>query len=83
MFCIRTKGICSLDFVLVWETSSQEEEMTTNGEGQASSNMETDRPEVKKTKLVKWRERFLRNLQAAGLLVEKVLPNQIRVSWLR
>lgn len=57
--------------------------MTTSGEGQASSNMETDRPEVKKTKLVKWRERFLRNLQAAGLLVEKVLPNQIRVSWLR
>lgn len=65
-----------LDFVLVWETSSQgtreEQGGATGEEVQASPNVETDRPKVKKTKLVQWRERFLRNLLAAGLLMEKV-----------
>ncbi|XP_011619642.1 anoctamin-7 isoform X1 [Takifugu rubripes] len=68
-------GRTKIDFVLVWETSSQEsrqeKERTTNEEGEASTNVELNRPEPKKTRPVQWRERFVRNLESAGLLTEK------------
>uniref|UniRef100_H3CZZ3 Anoctamin n=1 Tax=Tetraodon nigroviridis TaxID=99883 RepID=H3CZZ3_TETNG len=50
-------------FVLVWETSSQ----GTRPEQEGTSDI----------KLEQWRERFLRNLRAAGLLMEKVLPSRV------
>lgn len=72
------------DFVLVWETSSQdsrqEKERMTSEEAEASTNVELHRPERKKTKPVQWRERFARNLESAGLLTEKVPHIQTQVS---
>lgn len=72
-----------LDFVLVWETSSQESrqerEKTTSEEGEASTNVELNRPARKKTRPDQWRERFVRNLESAGLLTEKVLQIQTQV----
>lgn len=70
----------------MWETSSQEtqqEKERANGEeGGASSNVgvqvELNSPEAKKTKTVQWRERFVRNLKSAGLLMEKVLQDQMK-----
>lgn len=83
LFGIGPKFILGLDFVLVWETSSQErrqeKERTTSEEGETSNNVELNRPERKKTRPVQWRERFVRNLESAGLLTEKVLQIQTQV----
>lgn len=83
LFGIGPKFILGSDFVLVWETSSQEsrqeKERTTNEEGEASTNVELHRPERKKTRPVQWREKFARNLESAGLLTEKVLQIQTQV----
>lgn len=74
-FWIRLKFLSlGSDYVLVWETWSmearQDGEETAGEERGGSSN--SDRPEVKRPKEDQWRERFTRNLEAAGLLTEKV-----------
>lgn len=80
---IRPKVILGLDFILVWETSSQEsrqeKERTTSEEGETSFNVELNSPGRKKTNPVQWRKRFVRNLETAGLLMEKVLQHQMKV----
>lgn len=84
LYWIGPKFFLGSDFVLVWETSSQEsrqeKEKTTSEEGEAATNVELHRPERKRTRPVQWRERFVRNLESAGLLTEKVLqiPTQVR-----
>lgn len=66
-----------LDFVLVWEIRSRRKRRgkgkMTSEEGGAVPKGESSRSERKKAQLAQWREKFVQNLESAGLLMEKVL----------
>lgn len=68
-----------LDFVLVWEVRSRRKRRgkgkseVTGEEGEAVPTEENSRSERRKAQLAQWREKFVQNLESAGLLMEKVL----------
>lgn len=67
-----------LDFVLVWEIRSRRKRRgkgKTAGEEeeQAEVKVEKSRSERRKAQMAQWREKFVQNLESAGLLMEKVL----------
>lgn len=68
-----------LDFVLVWEVRSRRKRRgkgkseVTSKEGEAMPSEENSRSERRKAQLAQWREKFVQNLEGAGLLMEKVL----------
>lgn len=68
-----------LDFVLVWEVRSRRKRRgkgkreVTSEEGEAVPTEENSRSERRKAQLAQWREKFVQNLESAGLLMEKVL----------
>ena len=67
-----------LDFVLVWEVRSRRKRRVkgkseaTSEEGEAVSTEENSRSQRRKAQLAQWREKFVQNLESAGLLIEKV-----------
>lgn len=64
-----------LDFVLVWEVRSRRKRRgkATGEEGEAVPHQENSRSERRKAQLAQWREKFVQNLEGAGLVMEKVL----------
>lgn len=68
-----------LDFVLVWEVRSRRKRrgkgksQVTGEEGEGVPAEENSRSERRKAQLAQWREKFVQNLESAGLLMEKVL----------
>lgn len=67
-----------LDFVLVWEIRSRRKrrgkgKAAGEEEGQAEVKVENSRSERRKAQMAQWREKFVQNLESAGLLMEKVL----------
>lgn len=69
---------CVLDFVLVWEVKSRRKRRAQGGgSGEAQQDEEhgihqEGRSEKRKAQLARWRDRFIQNVQSAGLLLEKV-----------
>uniref|UniRef100_A0A1A7WND2 Anoctamin n=1 Tax=Iconisemion striatum TaxID=60296 RepID=A0A1A7WND2_9TELE len=70
-------GKTKIDFVLVWEIRSRKKR---RGKGKNEANcreeesvppQEGSRSERRKAQLAQWREKFVQNLEAAGLLMEK------------
>lgn len=66
------------DFVLVWEVKSRRKRRAQS-EGSAEPRedeeqviQEESRSEKRKAQLARWRDRFIQNVQSAGLLLEKV-----------
>lgn len=57
--------VARADFVLVWEVRARRKQRGGTGE-------ESSRSERRRAQLQQWREKFAQNLQAAGLLMEKV-----------
>lgn len=70
-------GDLGLDFVLVWEIHSQRKRRgkgtMTGEEGGAVPKSKISRSDRRKAQLAQWREKFVQNLESAGLLMEKVL----------
>ncbi|XP_068589972.1 anoctamin-7 isoform X2 [Cebidichthys violaceus] len=70
-------GRTKIDFVLVWEVCSRrkrrgkEKSQGTAEEGKAAPKEENSRSERRKVQLAQWREKFVQNLESAGLLMEK------------
>ncbi|KAM7410947.1 hypothetical protein PAMA_021082 [Pampus argenteus] len=72
-------GRTKIDFVLVWEVRSRTKRRgkgkvrgdLTGAEGEAVPTEENSRSERRKAQLAQWREKFVQNLQSAGLLMEK------------
>lgn len=79
-----------LDFVLVWEVRSQRKRRgkrrnrgeVTGEEGEAVPTEENSRSERRKAQLAQWREKFVQNLESAGLLMEKVLKSRLKIIYL-
>lgn len=73
-----------LDFVLVWEIRSRRKRRgrgnVAGEEGEAVPAEESSRSERRKAQLAQWREKFVQNLESAGLLMEKVLEIRFNVS---
>lgn len=74
-----------LDFVLVWEIRSRKKR---RGKGKTAGNEEEEQAEVKvensrserrKARMAQWREKFVQNLESAGLLMEKVLHIRLHI----
>lgn len=67
----------ALDFVLVWEIRSRRKRRGKANvpaeEGEAAAREESSRSERRKAQQAQWREKFVQNLQSAGLLMEQVL----------
>lgn len=67
-----------LDFVLVWEVKSRRKRRAqSEGSGEPQEDEEhaiheESRSEKRKAQLARWRDRFIQNVQSAGLLLEKV-----------
>lgn len=72
----------SLDFVLVWEIRSRRKRRgkgkVSGEEGEAVPTEENSRSERRKAQLAQWREKFVQNLESAGLLMEKVLQISVK-----
>lgn len=73
-----------LDFVLVWEIRSRRKRRgkgKTAGEEeeQAEVKVENSRSERRKAQMAQWREKFVQNLESAGLLMEKVLHIRVHM----
>ncbi|XP_044208094.1 anoctamin-7 isoform X1 [Thunnus albacares] len=74
-----TDGRTKIDFVLVWEVRSRRKRRgkgkdrgeVTGEDGEAVPTEENSRSERRKAKLAQWREKFVQNLECAGLLMEK------------
>ncbi|KAF7645422.1 hypothetical protein LDENG_00204830 [Lucifuga dentata] len=72
-------GRTKIDFVLVWEVRSRRKrrgkgrsQTEVSGEvGEAACDEEASRSERRKAQLAQWREKFLQNLESAGLVMEK------------
>ncbi|XP_041860974.1 anoctamin-7 isoform X2 [Melanotaenia boesemani] len=70
-------GRTKIDFVLVWEVRSRRKRRgkvkseVIGGEGEHIPMEENSRSERKKAQLEQWREKFVQNLEIAGLLMEK------------
>uniref|UniRef100_A0A8D3A858 Anoctamin n=2 Tax=Scophthalmus maximus TaxID=52904 RepID=A0A8D3A858_SCOMX len=70
-------GRTKIDFVLVWEVRSRRKRRgkgkseVTSEEGTSVPTEEKSRSERRKAQLAQWRERFVQNLESAGLLMEK------------
>ncbi|KAM9855199.1 anoctamin-7 [Aulostomus maculatus] len=72
-------GRTKIDFVLVWEVRSRRRRRgrgkqrgeVTGEEGEAVPTIENSRSERRKAQLAQWREKFVQNLEGAGLLMEK------------
>lgn len=66
------------DFVLAWEVRSRRKRRgkgkseAIGGEGGSVPTEENSRSERRKAQLAAWREKFVQNLEGAGLLMEKV-----------
>lgn len=66
------------DYVLVWEVKSRRKRRAQregSGEPQEDEEQviqEESRSEKRKAQLGRWRDKFIQNLQSAGLLLEKV-----------
>ncbi|XP_072553513.1 anoctamin-7 isoform X3 [Salminus brasiliensis] len=71
-------GRTKIDFVLVWEIKSRRKRRA-RGKGRGEAEVEEEvqaaqeesRSEKRKAQLARWRDRFIQNVQAAGLLLEK------------
>uniref|UniRef100_A0A8B9LSQ2 Anoctamin n=1 Tax=Astyanax mexicanus TaxID=7994 RepID=A0A8B9LSQ2_ASTMX len=70
---------CVSDYVLVWEIKSRRKRRARGkGRGEAEDEeelqaaQEESRSEKRKAQLARWRDRFIQNIQSAGLLLEKV-----------
>lgn len=75
--------LCVVDFVLVWEVRSRRKRRGGKGkedeeqqQQQADVKAESSRSERRKAQMAQWREKFVQNLQSAGLLMEKVAELQ-------
>ncbi|XP_061591032.1 anoctamin-7 [Cololabis saira] len=70
-------GRTKIDFVLVWEIRARRKRRgkgraeVTGGEGDAVPPGESSRSERRKAQLAQWRDKFVQNLEMAGLLMEK------------
>ncbi|XP_029013262.1 anoctamin-7 isoform X2 [Betta splendens] len=69
-------GRTKIDFVLVWEVRSQKKrrgkgKIGTGKGGEAEPSEQNSRAERRKAQLAQWRDRFVENLESAGLLMEK------------
>lgn len=76
LYPITTCISCIVDFVLVWEVRSRRKRRggkeKEEEEQQADVKVESSRSERRKAQMAQWREKFVQNLQSAGLLMEKV-----------
>ncbi|KAI9531133.1 hypothetical protein NQZ68_000628 [Dissostichus eleginoides] len=74
-------GKTKIDFVLVWETRSRKKRRgkgkseVTGEEGDAAPSEKSSRSERRKAQLAQWREKFVQNLESAGLVMEKAQQN--------
>lgn len=75
-------NVFDTDYVLVWEVKSRKKRRARGkGRGEAEEEeeeqaaQEESRSEKRKAQLGRWRDRFIQNLQGAGLLLEKVLSS--------
>lgn len=79
LYPVTTCISCVVDFVLVWEVRSRRKRRGGKGreeeeqqQQQADVKVESSRSERRKAQMAQWREKFVQNLQSAGLLMEKV-----------
>ncbi|KAM9751743.1 anoctamin-7 isoform 1-T1 [Menidia menidia] len=66
-------GKTKIDFVLAWEVRSRRKQRGRgkSEQGKPAPIDENSRSERRKAQLAQWREKFVQNLQSAGLLMEK------------
>uniref|UniRef100_A0A671Q0I1 Anoctamin n=1 Tax=Sinocyclocheilus anshuiensis TaxID=1608454 RepID=A0A671Q0I1_9TELE len=67
--------VLASDFVLVWEVMVRRKCRSrgqSQGEEAVEAAQEESRSERRKAQLAQWRDKFIQNLQSAGLLMEKV-----------
>ncbi|XP_068607157.1 anoctamin-7 [Brachionichthys hirsutus] len=66
-------GRTRIDFVLVWEIRSRRKRRgkAADEEGAAAATEESSGSERRKAQQARWREKFVHNLETAGLLLEK------------
>lgn len=75
---MSTGGVYVSDFVLVWEVKSRRKRRARCESSQEPQEdveqviQEESRSEKRKAQLARWRDKFIQNLQSAGLLLEKV-----------
>uniref|UniRef100_A0A8B9LU19 Anoctamin n=1 Tax=Astyanax mexicanus TaxID=7994 RepID=A0A8B9LU19_ASTMX len=81
---------CVSDYVLVWEIKSRRKRRARGkGRGEAEDEeelqaaQEESRSEKRKAQLARWRDRFIQNIQSAGLLLEKVQPAKKTIHYLK
>lgn len=55
----------------------------TGEEGEAVPKSESSRSERRKAQLAQWREKFVQNLEGAGLLMEKVSKSRLNTRVLQ
>lgn len=63
--------------MLVWEVKVRRKRRRGQSQGEAAEEaveaaQEESRSEKRKAQLARWRDKFIQNLQSAGLLMEKV-----------
>ncbi|KAI5095678.1 anoctamin-7 [Silurus meridionalis] len=77
-------GKTKIDFVLVWEVKSRRKRRTQcEGPGKTREDEEQvipeeSRSEKRKAQLTRWRDKFIQNLQIAGLLLEKEESSSVK-----
>ncbi|KAI2649747.1 Anoctamin-7 [Labeo rohita] len=77
-------GQTKIDFVLVWEVKvrrkrrSRGQSQGEAAEGTADAAQEESRSERRKAQLAQWRDKFIQNVQSAGLLMEKEESSSVK-----
>lgn len=75
-------GQTKIDFVLVWEVKVRRKRRSRGqaeaSEGAAEPAQEESRSERRKAQLARWRDKFILNLQTAGLLMEKEESSSVK-----
>ncbi|XP_016340256.1 anoctamin-7-like [Sinocyclocheilus anshuiensis] len=74
-------GQTKIDFVLVWEVMVRRKCRSrgqSQGEEAVEAAQEESRSERRKAQLAQWRDKFIQNLQSAGLLMEKEESSSVK-----
>ncbi|KAF4078087.1 hypothetical protein AMELA_G00195440 [Ameiurus melas] len=77
-------GQTKIDFVLVWEVKSRRKRRARcEGSGEPREDeeqviQEESRSDKRKAQLARWRDKFIQNLQSAGLLLEKEESSSVK-----
>ncbi|CAM4679351.1 unnamed protein product [Leuciscus chuanchicus] len=77
-------GLAKIDFVLVWEVKVRRKRRSRGrSQGEAAEEAveaahEESRSERRKAQLARWRDKFIQNLQSAGLLMEKEESSSVK-----